>query len=162
MLKKNTDDPRWQRIDAALRIFDSRPDALIEVLHVAQENFGYLDKATLSAIAIKLQLPPAKVFGVATFYNHFQLQPPGLHTLAVCTGTACHLKGNAQLLEWVKEGYGIRPGETTPDNRLSLVEVRCVGACARAPVFLTDDIVLGKKSFEDAISIIARWVGDES
>jgi NADH:ubiquinone oxidoreductase subunit E len=99
---------------------------------------------------------------VVTFYNHFTLQPKGEHTLAVCTGTACHLKGKDRVLSWMKERYHLVPGETTADNKLSLVEVRCVGACALAPVMLTDNTLIGKKTFEEATTIIKEWLGDES
>ncbi len=151
-------DARWHRIDQAMQRLDYKPAALIETLHVAQESFGFLDADTLTYIAAKLHLPPAKVFGVVTFYNHFQLQPPGKHTLAVCTGTACHLKGNDQLLPWLREQYNLVPGQTTTDQQLSLVEVRCVGACALAPVFLTDQVLVGKQQFTEATRLIREWL----
>ena len=152
------DDPRWKSIDRALQRYDNRPDALIEALHAAQEAVGYLDEETLGHIAAKLKTPPAKVFGVATFYNHFKLKPQGDHTLVVCTGTACHVKGSNRTLAWMRERFRLSPGETTPDNRLSLVEVRCVGACALAPVILTDGALIGKKSFEASKTLIEEWL----
>jgi len=155
-----TDEPRRRLIDRTMQRHDYRPDALIETLHAAQDAYGYLDAATLSYIAARLQAPPAKVFGVATFYNHFRLQPEGDHTLTICTGTACHVKGNDRVLAWMRERHHLVPGETTADNRLSLVEVRCVGACALAPVILPDGILTGKKSFEDATTIIEEWLDD--
>ena len=81
-------------------------------------------------------------------------------TLAVCTGTACHVKGNDRILAWAREQFGLSPGETTPDNRLSLVEVRCVGACALAPVIVTDGEIRGKKSFAESTAMIGEWLGD--
>jgi bidirectional [NiFe] hydrogenase diaphorase subunit len=155
-----SDDRRWRTIDLAMQRHDYRPDALIETLHAAQEAFGYLDSATLSYISSKLKTPPSKVFGVVTFYNHFTLKPKGDHTLVVCTGTACHVKGNDQVLAWMHDHYNLVPGQTTPDNRLSLVEVRCVGACALAPVILPDGTLTGKKSFDEATTIIREWLGD--
>jgi bidirectional [NiFe] hydrogenase diaphorase subunit len=156
------DDRRWQRVDQAMQRLDYRADALIEALHAAQEVFGFLAPTALARIAAQLKLPPAKVMGVATFYNHFHLKPKGEHTLAVCTGTACHLKGNDRLLDWVQEHWRLAPGETTADNRLSLVEVRCVGACALAPVFIVDDRLIGKKNFAEATAILQEWVDHES
>jgi len=155
-----TDDRRWKIIDQVMQRHDYRPDALIETLHAAQDAFGYLDTVTLAHIAAKLKAPPAKVFGVATFYNHFRLQPRGDHTLVVCTGTACHVKGNDRILAWMRDRHHLTPGETTPDNHLSLVEVRCVGACALAPVILTDGVLTGKKDFEETTTIIEEWLGD--
>lgn len=154
------DDRRRQLLDRAMQRHDFRPDALIEALHAAQDAFGYLDPGTLDYIAARLRVPPAKVLGVATFYNHFHLKPKGEHTLAVCTGTACHIKGNDRILAWVRERHRLEPGATTADNALSLVEVRCVGACALAPVILTDGTLVGKKSFEEAIAIIEEWLDD--
>lgn len=155
-------DRRWQLVMQTMQRYDCRSDALIETLHTVQEVYGYLDLDTLSAIADHLRVPPAKVFGVATFYNHFSLQPKGDHTLVVCTGTACHVKGNDRILAWMRERYHLAPGETTSDNKLSLVEVRCVGACALAPVIIPDGILTGKKKYEEATAIIEEWLGDAS
>lgn len=155
-------DRRWQLVMQTMQRYDCRPDALIETLHTAQEIYGYLDLDTLGAIAAHLSVPPAKVFGVATFYNHFSLKPKGDHTLVVCTGTACHVKGNNQILDLMREHYHLTPGETTPDNRLSLVEVRCVGACALAPVIIPDGTLIGKKNYAEATTIIEEWLGDAS
>jgi bidirectional [NiFe] hydrogenase diaphorase subunit len=153
-------DRRWKDIDQAMQRHDYRPDALIETLHAAQDAFGYLDSVTLAYISSKLKTPPSKVYGVATFYNHFRLKPKGDHTLVVCTGTACHVKGNDRILAWIRDQYSLVPGETTPDNRLSLLEVRCVGACALAPVILPDGAIIGKKNFKEATTIIGEWLGN--
>jgi len=153
-------DPRWKSLDRAMQRHDYRPDALIETLHAAQEVFGYLDTDTLRYIANRLQVPPSKVYGVTTFYNHFNTKPRGEHTLVVCTGTACHVKGNDRILAWMQEHFGLIPGETTPDNRLSLVEVRCLGACALAPVIVPDGTITGKTSFAETTAIITEWLGN--
>jgi len=157
-----TADKRWLLVDLAMQRLDHRPDALIETLHAAQDAFGYLETDTLRYIATRLNLPPSKVYGVTTFYNHFDTKPKGDHTLVVCTGTACHVKGNDRLLAWMNEQYGLRPGETTPDNRLSLVEVRCVGACALAPVILADGQITGKTDLEKTTAIIEEWLDNAS
>jgi bidirectional [NiFe] hydrogenase diaphorase subunit len=153
-----TTDKRWKLIDLVMQRHDHRPDALIETLHAAQDAFGFLDPETLHYIAARLNLPPSRVYGVTTFYNHFDTKPKGDHTLVVCTGTACHVKGNDRILTWAQERYGLKPGETTRDNRLSLVEVRCVGACALAPVILTDNSLTGKTSFAETTAIIEEWL----
>jgi bidirectional [NiFe] hydrogenase diaphorase subunit len=157
-----TQDKRWKSIDLAMQRHDFRQDALIETLHAAQDAFGYLDTDTLKYIAARLKVPPSKIYGVVTFYNHFNTKPKGEHTLVVCTGTACHVKGNDRVLTWMQEHYKLKPGETTPDNRLSLVEVRCVGACALAPVMIADGNISGKKSFEESTEIIREWLDDAS
>jgi bidirectional [NiFe] hydrogenase diaphorase subunit len=151
---------RWKMIDLAMQRHDYQPDALIETLHAAQDVFGYLDINTLQYIAIRLKIPPSRVYGVTTFYNHFDTKPKGDHTLVVCTGTACHVKGNDRILAWMQERYGLTPGQTSPNNKLSLVEVRCVGACALAPVIISDGSITGKTSFADTTALIKEWLGD--
>ncbi|QQG66572.1 NAD(P)H-dependent oxidoreductase subunit E [Desulfobulbus oligotrophicus] len=156
------DDRRWQRIVQTMQRHNNRPDALIETLHTVQDIYGYLDSTILSAVANHLKIPPARVFGVATFYNHFSLKPKGDHTLVICTGTACHVKGNDQVLAWMHEHHHLAPGETSADNRLSLVEARCVGACALAPVILCDGVLTGRKTFEETTMVIEEWLGNAS
>jgi bidirectional [NiFe] hydrogenase diaphorase subunit len=154
------EDKRWKMIELTMQRHDYRPDALIETLHAAQEAFGYLDTTALRSIATRLNIPPSKVYGVTTFYNHFNTKPKGDHTLVVCTGTACHVKGNDRIIVWMQEHYGLTPGQTSPDNKLSLVEVRCVGACALAPVVITDGAITSKTDFTDTTALIKEWLGD--
>lgn len=156
----SADDARLQSIEKIMQRHSFRPECLIETLHAAQEAFGYLDTDTLGHIAARLRVPPSRVYGVTTFYNHFHTRPAGDHTLVVCTGTACHVKGNDRILAWVKDRWGLSPGETTADNRLSLLEVRCVGACALAPVIITDGAITGKGSFETTTRQIGEWLSD--
>ena len=153
-------DKRWETIDRVMQRHDYRQDALIETLHAAQDAFGYLDADTLRHIAARLKTPPSKVYGVVTFYNHFKTKPKGEHTLVVCTGTACHVKGNDQVLAWMEEHYHLKPGDTTTDNRLSLLEVRCVGACALAPVVIADGGIIAKKSLAESTAMIREWLND--
>jgi len=154
------EDKRWKIIELAMQRHDYRPEALIETLHAAQSAFGYLDPDTLKYISARLKIPPSKVYGVTTFYNHFNTKPRGEHTLVVCTGTACHVKGNDRILNWMQTRYNLAPGETTPDNRLSLVEVRCLGACALAPVIIPDGAITCQTGFAEATKIITEWLGD--
>ncbi|WP_448873862.1 NAD(P)H-dependent oxidoreductase subunit E [Desulfobulbus propionicus] len=151
-------DTRRAALDQVMHRHDYRPDALIETLHVAQQLYGFLDREILAYIAEQLDIAPAQIFGVATFYNQFRLHPKGEHTLTVCTGTACHVKGNNHLLAWLRDRYHLSPGETTPDNQLSLFEVRCIGACALAPVFLADNQLIGKKSLDEAKTFLQEWI----
>jgi bidirectional [NiFe] hydrogenase diaphorase subunit len=119
------------------------PDALIEALHAAQETFGFLDDGALRYVAASLAIPPSRVFGAATFYNFFHLKPQGEHACIVCTGTACYIKGSTALLQALDAEYRIEPGQTTPDNKLSLLTARCVGSCGLAPVAVIDGQVAG-------------------
>ena len=151
-------DQRRDTIDQMMRRHDYRPDALIETLHVAQQMYGFLDLEILGYIGEQLGIAPAQVYSVATFYNQFCLHPKGLHTLTVCTGTACHVKGNNHLLAWLQDQYHLSPGQTTPDNQLSLIEVRCIGACALAPVFLADSQLIGRRSQDEAKTFLQQWI----
>jgi bidirectional [NiFe] hydrogenase diaphorase subunit len=131
-------------IDVRIRRLGAAPEALIEVLHTAQEVYGYLDDETLAYIGETLGVPPSRTYGVATFYSHFTLKPKGEHTCVVCTGTACYIGGANALLQRLRDRLGIRPGETTEDGRVSLLTARCLGACSLAPALVLDGAVHGK------------------
>jgi bidirectional [NiFe] hydrogenase diaphorase subunit len=135
------------------------PDALIETLHSVQDAFGYLDDASLARVARSLRLPLSKVYGVATFYNVFRLEPLGEHTCVVCVGTACHIKGGPKVLAAVERCAGIKASETTPDGRMSLLVGRCVGACGMAPVVVFDEREMGYATPADAVERIEEWTG---
>jgi bidirectional [NiFe] hydrogenase diaphorase subunit len=126
-----------------MRRLGYRPDGLIEVLHTTQEVFGYLDDQALSYVGESLGVPPSKVYGVATFYSHFTLKPQGLHTCVVCTGTACYINGASALLAAISNEFGVQPGGTTPDGRVSVLKARCLGACSMAPAVVVDGNVHG-------------------
>lgn len=126
-------DKRFKLLDVAVKRHQSRSDALIEVLHAAQELFGFLDDDVLIYVGRSLGVPLSRVYGVATFYNFFSLKPKGEHTCVVCLGTACYVKGSGALLKALEAAEGIRSGETTRDDKLSLVTARCIGRAASPP-----------------------------
>lgn len=143
---KSTDkstDKRWRLLEAAMKRYQYRSDALIEILHTAQELFGYLNTGLLLLIAQRLRLPPSQVYGVATFYHFFSLEPKGKHSCVVCMGTACYVKGATQLLSTLEQKTGIKAGETTPDGQISLSTARCLGASGIAPTVVLDDQLEG-------------------
>jgi bidirectional [NiFe] hydrogenase diaphorase subunit len=146
------DDKRWKLVNATMRRNGYAGHALIETLHSVQDAFGFLDEGSLRFVAASLDLPLSKVFGVATFYHLFTLKPKGRHSCVVCTGTACYIKGAGALVERLQEHYDINPGETTQDDRLSLLTARCVGACGLAPAIVIDGDVLGKLESETLIA----------
>ncbi|PSB34909.1 bidirectional hydrogenase complex protein HoxE [Stenomitos frigidus] len=141
-------DKRFKMLDATIKRHQYQQDALIEILHKAQELFGYLETDLLLYIAHSLKLPPSRVYGVATFYHLFSLAPKGLHRCVVCTGTACYVKGSAALLAAVEQSTHIHSGETTSDNQLSLSTARCLGACGIAPAVVFDGTVCGHQTPE--------------
>ena len=151
-------DKRFKVLDITMKRAQYRQDALIEVLHKAQESFGFLEEDVLLYVAKKLKLPLSRVYGVATFYHLFSLKPSGAHTCVVCLGTACYVKGSGQVLAALEQKTGIHEGETTADGQMSLMTARCLGACGIAPAIVFDGTVAGKQTPEEAIDRIKEWV----
>jgi bidirectional [NiFe] hydrogenase diaphorase subunit len=147
-LKHPSGDKRLKMLDTMMKRHQYQQDALIEILHRAQELFGYLENDLLLYIAHALKLPPSRVYGVATFYHLFALAPKGVHSCVVCTGTACYVKGAAVLLSAVEKCAHIHPGETTSDKQLSFSTARCLGACGIAPAVVFDGMVCGHQTPE--------------
>jgi bidirectional [NiFe] hydrogenase diaphorase subunit len=138
------DDPRVALLTTQFKKARYRADALIDVLHAAQDIYGSLSPALLATVADALELPPSRVMGVATFYHLFTFEARGEHTCTVCTGTACFVKGADALMAAVSGEHGVAKGETRGDRQLSLLEARCVGSCGLAPVALVDGAVVAK------------------
>jgi bidirectional [NiFe] hydrogenase diaphorase subunit len=151
-------DKRFKLLEVTMKRHQYAQDALIEVLHAAQNLFGYLESGLLYFIAHHLKLPPSRVYGVATFYHFFTLRPPGQHTCVVCTGTACYVKGADALLAAVGREAHVRPGETTPDGRLSLLTARCLGACGVAPAVVLEGAVHGHQTPESLLREVKGWL----
>jgi bidirectional [NiFe] hydrogenase diaphorase subunit len=151
-------DKRYKILEAHIKKFQHRQDALIEVLHKAQELFGYLEDDVLRYTAWQLKLPASRVYGVATFYHFFTLKPQGEHNCVVCMGTACYVKGADKILAAVEARTRIRAGATTPDNKLSLLTARCIGACGIAPAVVYDGTVTPRQTPETALAQINQWV----
>ena len=128
------------------------PSPLIEILHKAQDIFGYLPIEVQQFIADELNVPVSQVYGVVTFYNFFSMKPRGKHIINVCTGTACFVKGAPKLLQMLSEELAVKIGETTKDGQFTLSAVRCVGACSLAPVFVVDEESFGKIDTRDKLT----------
>jgi len=150
-------DNRFKMLDASMKRQRYQGDALIEILHTAQELFGYVQTDLLLYIANVLKLPPSRVYGVATFYHFFTFTPKGEHTCTVCTGTACYVKGADALLAAIQERTGALPGRTTDDGRVSLETARCLGACGLAPIVVLDGEVCGKLTPAQVLERIGSW-----
>jgi bidirectional [NiFe] hydrogenase diaphorase subunit len=149
-------DKRWRMVDNTMRKHGYRADALIESLHTMQECFGYLEETGLRYVAQSLRLPLSKVFGVATFYHFFTLKPKGRHTCVVCMGTACYIKGAQSILDEIEKKYGVKPGETTQDDALSILTARCIGSCGLAAAVVVDGAISGKASAESTIKQLEK------
>jgi len=152
-----SDDKRWKIVSGAMRKNGFARHALIETLHTVQSSFGYLDDESIRYVARSLRVPLSQAYGVATFYHYFSLKPPGKHTLTICSGTACFIKGSDALAATAKKHLGIKAGETTKDGLIGLVMARCVGACSRAPVAISDGEVAGEMTSEKLIEQLERW-----
>ncbi len=151
-------DKRYKILETHMKRHQNKADALIEVLHKAQELFGYLDNGLLLFVAYSLKLPPSRVFGVATFYHFFRLKPKGEHTCVVCMGTACYVKGADQVLKAVEDKAGIKAGETTKDGQVSLLTARCIGACGLAPAVVYDGAVTARQTAQTALEHLKGWI----
>jgi bidirectional [NiFe] hydrogenase diaphorase subunit len=136
-------DNREKMLERAMSRHGYSGAALIEVLHTAQELYGYLSAPLLRTIAHKLKLPPSRVLGVATFYHFFSLKPKGEHTLVVCIGTACYVAGGFSLVERLERRCA-KAGHTTEDGKVSVETARCIGSCGLAPAVIYDGNVMAR------------------
>ena len=131
--------------------------SLMQVLHKAQETFGYLPIEVQKFISSELDVPLAEVYGVATFYTQFAIEPKGKHKIGVCLGTACYVKGAQLIMDKLAKELDIKVGETTPDNLFTLEATRCLGCCGLAPVMMIDQDVYGKLEPKKIPEILAKY-----
>ena len=153
------DDKRRVMLEKALKEHNYQESALLEILHRAQEIYGYLDKDLLMDISGSLNLPPSHVYGVVTFYSFFKLKKSGEHVVTGCLGTACYVKGVEQIMDAIEQEFNLKRGGSTADGKLSLLITRCIGACAMAPNIVVDDEVIGKATKEVVIQKIKEVLG---
>ena len=131
--------------------------ALMPILQEAQDIYGYLPEEVQRMIALGLNIPFEEVYGVATFYSQFTLNPKGKYKVSVCLGTACYVKGSRKVLDCLQETLNIEPGQCTTDRSFSLDTCRCIGACGLAPVMLINDDVYGRVLPAEVPEIIAKY-----
>jgi NADH-quinone oxidoreductase subunit E len=147
-------EERWFEI---LRGYEGKPENLIPMLQRAQRELGFLPEWALLGISAHIGLPSAKVFGVATFYAQFRLQPIGKHIIRVCRGTACHVRASHRILKEIQSRLQVTSGETTRDRLFTLETVACFGSCALAPVMVVDDRVYGRMNPSKAMAILDEF-----
>ncbi len=138
---KETDAEKLQRISEVIEDYKHREGSLIQILHMAQGIYGHLPLELQEYIAKELDIPLSKLSGVVTFYSFFSTTPRGDHTIRVCLGTACYVRGGKKIMEKLKELLDIEVGETTEDRKFTLEVMRCIGACGLAPAITIDDKV---------------------
>ncbi|MDP8232146.1 MAG: NAD(P)H-dependent oxidoreductase subunit E [Candidatus Zophobacter franzmannii] len=155
---RNYDSPEYQELKQIIEEKKQLRDPLIEVLHKAQGIFGFLPSEVQEYVSEHLGVPVNKIYGVVTFYNFFSMKPRGKYVINVCTGTACFVKGAPKLMQNFEELLGIKKGETTPDGMFTLSEVRCVGACSLAPVFVVGEETYGRVTTKDQLKRIVDTI----
>lgn len=146
---------QFEKVCAILAQNGNQPQRLIPILQAVQEEYRYLPEDVLTFVATGLNVPPARVFGVATFYSHFALEPKGKYCIRLCDGTACHVKRSIPILEAIYRRLGLSAKRTTTEDMLFTVEtVACLGACGLAPVVVVNEDVYGQMTPDAVIRII--------
>ena len=152
-----SENEKFSLLKQAVENYEAKESNLIQILHMAQAIFGYLPENVLTFIAEEMDLPLSKVSGVVTFYSLFSTQPKGNHTIKVCLGTACYVRGGKKIVDKIKELLDIEVGETTRDMTFSLEVMRCIGACGLAPAIAIDDTVYKRVNPNKLRQILAEY-----
>lgn len=145
------------KLDEIISRYRGQPTGLIQVLHLAQEIVGYVPREVQERVADGLDVPLSDVYGVVSFYTLFSLKPKGRYKISVCAGTACYVRGTAQIVECLEQELGIKPGDTTDDGKFSVEVVRCLGACGLGPVMMINEDVHGRLEPESIPQILAQY-----
>lgn len=153
---------QFARVCEILDRYERDATKLIPILQEVQEEYRYLPQEVLTYVATSLGLPPAKVYGVATFYAHFTLEAKGKYVIRMCDGTACHVKGSIPILEAVRKRLGMdEERKTTSDMLFTLETVSCLGACGLAPVMVINDEVHGQMTADKAVALVEEIIAKE-
>ncbi len=153
----NGTEEQRKELLACIEELRNTPGCLMPIMQKAQDIYGYLPYEVQKIISDELRVPMEKVYGVATFYAQFNLNPKGTYKVSVCLGTACYVKGSGPVLEEIQKILGIGDGECTDDGLFSLDTCRCVGACGLAPVMLVNDDVYGRVTVEQVAGILEKY-----
>lgn len=148
---------KYEKLSALIQRYQGVPGPLMPVMQQAQEIFGYLPVDVQQIIADGLNVPIADVYGIATFYSHFVLEPKGQYTIGVCMGTACYVKNSQKILDELAKQLHIEVGKTTADRKFTLNATRCLGCCGLAPVMMINDDVYGRLTPEMVGDILAKY-----
>jgi NADH-quinone oxidoreductase subunit E len=139
-----------------------KPSRLVPILQAVQEEYRYLPEEVLTYVATALDVSPARVFGVATFYSHFAIEPKGKHLVRLCDGTACHVKDSVPILDAIRKRLRLdEKHKTTPDMLFTVETVACLGACGLAPVVVVDEQVHGQMTPENGVKLIEAIIAQE-
>ncbi len=147
----------FEKLQGVIDEYKEKKGALIPVLQKAQDIFGYLPLEVQKFIAKGMDVPLQRIYGIATFYAQFSLEPKGEHTIGLCMGTACYVRGAQSILEKLKEELGVDVGGTTEDLKFTLTATRCLGCCGLAPVMMIDDDVYGRLTPDRIPEILGKY-----
>lgn len=167
MCRRNQDTPdakarRFKRVCDILDAYHRDSAKLIPILQEVQAEYRYLPREVLTFVATSLKMTPAEVYGVASFYAHFSLEPKGKHVIRLCDGTACNVKGSGDILDAVRLRLGLKGAQSTTDDMLFTVEtVSCLGACGLAPVLMVNDDVHGQMTVKSAVALVDNLLEEE-
>ena len=153
----NNNMDKYAALQQVIDELKNEPGALMPIMQRAQDIFGYLPEDVQNIIAKGLDIPVSDVYGVATFYAQFNLEPKGKYIISVCLGTACYVKGAQLVLDKLEEVLGVPAGSTTPDGLFTLNATRCLGACGLAPVIMVNDDVYGRLTPDQVPDVIAKY-----
>ena len=151
------DDNRKIMLDKVMKEHNYEESSLLEILHKAQEIYGYLPREVLEKISEALDVHLSRLFSLATFYSAFTLKPRGKHTIHVCLGTACHVRGAPKIVDELSRTLAVNPGDTTEDGNYTLETVRCVGCCSLAPVVRVDKDTYGYNTMDKVPKILSKY-----
>lgn len=148
---------KYSEIEKIIELYKNKEGSLIQILHLAQEIYGHLPLDLQQFIANCLDIPLSEVSGVISFYSFFSTKPRGEHTIRVCLGTACYVRGGKKVIERLSEILGVGLGETTKDGRFTFEIARCIGACGLAPAMMIDNVVYKQVNVNKLESILAQY-----
>jgi NADH:ubiquinone oxidoreductase subunit E len=148
---------KYEEIANVIDLYKDKEGSLIQILHLAQEIYGYLPIELQKYIAEALHKPLSEVSGVITFYSFFSTRPRGKHTIRVCLGTACYVRGGKKLVERLQDILNVRIGETTQDGKFTFEIARCIGACGLAPAMMIDNVVYKQVNVNKLESILSKY-----
>lgn len=157
MSSNNLPIEKFKQLEEFIKTVPIDRGSLIEVLHKAQEIFGYLPNEVQDFVGEKLHISTSSVYGVVSFYSYFTTEPRGNYVINICTGTACFVRGAADILGEFERRLKITTGETTPDKKYTIETLRCVGACGLAPVVTVNGKVYGHVKTNDVIKILEEY-----
>ncbi|MZQ74627.1 MAG: NAD(P)H-dependent oxidoreductase subunit E [Peptoclostridium sp.] len=157
MAKNVFTEENFKKLDQVIADYKGKPGALMPVLHEAQKIFGCVALEVQKKISEGLNIPLAEIYGVATFYSQFSLEPKGDYVIGVCLGTACYVKGSQSVIDRVCRDLDLEVGKTSTDGKFTIVATRCVGACGLAPVMTINEDVYGKIVADDVPGILAKY-----